>query len=769
MLELLTFFITIITDFFFLKINKDTKNKKNIIFLLLIFMLLLFIFKGTQQLVILIYLINNAFVLLISKNKIKKITGIKKAFITIFALFNLTLLLELTVFNFRSYTTMFYKPIHLNELNISTDMEMIKDNRFYAGKKYDDGKKNLNEIVIYDINTHINNMYIDINNNNVKNHSEKYNYDSENVNDYENGLEIVPYYTDEANSKFKELNKKNIFNDLDRSKLLILHLSGKSKKMKFQISVPRKTEIEINDIIINYKIPFNINEIRITLVFILFTFIYIFRPKSEIYKLKYNKYKKVSMIFLITMVLILFPTISNLHMNGYNIFYRDIYNRLSDSLIKGKIYIVDYYKTESVLNVMENPYDPSIRESYFKKITPRYFWDFAFYKGKYYCYFGIVPALMFHVPYKLITGINNDLSTAACVVIVSIVTAILLIRLFKRVIDRYFNNISLGMYLLLNFAMIFCTGILHCIKYEDFYVLPIITALMFIYSGLNILFSLLQNNKMVNTKLFFGSLCLALVAGCRPQLLLSSMFLIPILYLYCKENKPNKKEIIKGIICICIPYITVAILLMIYNYARFDSPFDFGAAYNLTTNDMTKRGFVPDRIPIGIFTFLFNFINTSNVFPYLIGNIYPLNTNYLGNTTYETMYGGVFFSIIITSINLFLFKLKKYINSKFIFNICIMCIVSSIIIIVADTEMAGILPRYIIDFSWLLVISSILIILSLTKNKKVNQKYVRYFVLISVSLSLIYQFFYYFCTDYMPDINNLKLWYQFYYAIQFWI
>ena len=33
-----------------------------------------------------------------------------------------------------------------------------------------------------------------------------------------------------------------------------------------------------------------------------------------------------------------------------------------------------------------------------------YNWDHAYYKGKYYVYFGVVPAILFYLPYYVITG-----------------------------------------------------------------------------------------------------------------------------------------------------------------------------------------------------------------------------------------------------------------------------------------------------------------------------------------------------------------------------
>lgn len=53
------------------------------------------------------------------------------------------------------------------------------------------------------------------------------------------------------------------------------------------------------------------------------------------------------------------------------------------------------------------------------------------------------------------------------------------------------------------------------------------------------------------------------------------------------KNK-DKREIIKLILSLAIPYGVVAILVMGYNYIRFDSILEFGAKYQLTSNDMGK-------------------------------------------------------------------------------------------------------------------------------------------------------------------------------------
>ncbi len=735
--------IMLITDLIFIIVNKNNKKLKifqiiiNIIMEILIIKINITITKFS-----ILYLINNIINIIIVRNSLNNFSGLIKVIFSFFLILNISILLELTIFNYRSYISISYNSKNMQQLDIKTNLEETNEKGIY---------KVVNEstyIEILNLNKHVSNFYLDI------------------IDLDLSSYRITPSYTDNSSELYQQLESREVHNKINRSKILNFNLNGKSKKMKFNFTFPMNNKIKINDIILNYKIPVELNVIRLLIVFSIISFIYFFRIKSNLYKIKYIKYKNQILISLILLIIISFSLISTYSIGYYNKNERNIYNNLADSLLEGKTYFKDDNDSEKLLNTLKNPYDTKKRDKVFKEKNQNYLWDCAFYKGHYYSYFGVVPTIMFYIPYKIVTGL--DLQTPFIVFIITLVSAILLIILLQQIVSKYFKNLSIGIYLLLSFVLIYCTGLLYFLKMSHHYSLPIVSGLMFTYLGLNFFVSALDSNKNTNCKFVLGSLSLALVAGCRPQLLLGSILIVPILVLYCKENKLTTKEIIKKAICIIIPYVLVAILMMYYNYIRFSSPFDFGANYNLTTNDMTHRGFVFDRIPLGLVMYLFNPINIENVFPYIVAT--ELKTNYLGLTIYEPMYGGVFFSVIITSINLLIFKLKKYINNKLIYRTCISCIICSLIIIIADTEMAGILARYVTDFSWLLVFSSVLIILSLTKNKKLDQNLLIKVVLILVSISIIYQSFYYFVSIIDKfKYNNLRFWLEFYYAFQFWI
>lgn len=674
---------------------------------------------------------------------IKKKLYIKKKLV-ILNIFLVSIFLEVFIFNYNTFKTLNYKPYKVDKYNVTNAEKKSSNNYLCNDDTY--------FIEIENLNINIKNVYFNI------------------TNDKRDSFYISTYFTDEANKLYERTNSRQVHNKIKNSTVLNYHFSGKSNKIKFEITCEKGDNIDIEDIIINYKIPFDFSLIRFVITFLFLIFIYIFRFNSKIYKLKINNFKFSKLVF-ISIVLInvlLYVTFSYKNLLSINTSEFNLYNRLTDSILSGKPYIVDSQNSESILSELKNPYDKNYRDYIFEKNGKNYLWDTAFYNGHYYCYFGVAPVVLFYIPLKLLFNIN--LSTSFLVSILSIAMIILISILFNQIVKKYFKNTSLGVFILLLIALMNCTGSLYFLRFTHIYSVPILSGLVFVFLGLNIWISVLKSNKFINLKFFFGSLCMAIVAGCRPQLLLGSLFIIPIFILYFKESKlANKKIYIKNVVNILLPYIIVASFLMYYNYIRFNSPFDFGANYNLTTNDMTKRGFVLERIPLGIYMYIFAPLNISSVFPYI--SEITFNNNYLGVTIYEPMYGGLLFSSIMTVFNLLVLKLKKYKNNKIIFVTCLLCIFSGLLIVIADTEMAGILARYTNDFSWLFIFSSALIILSLEERLKGKKKVLFHNILfILLLLTFLYQFFYFYVSilDKFKN-NNLYFWLKSYYMFQFWL
>ena len=73
------------------------------------------------------------------------------------------------------------------------------------------------------------------------------------------------------------------------------------------------------------------------------------------------------------------------------------YQKLAQALLQGHFYLDDV--PSAALQAMDNPYDTAARDS----AGVPYLWDHAYYQGKYYVYFGVLPCLVFYVPWLLLT------------------------------------------------------------------------------------------------------------------------------------------------------------------------------------------------------------------------------------------------------------------------------------------------------------------------------------------------------------------------------
>lgn len=662
----------------------------------------------------------------------KKNIFTNKYILATFIILIITLLLELFVFNFRHFESLSYR-----ETNIYNDKYIVnKDN---------------NSIEFNNINKKINNIYLDIYNN-------------------DNKTSVVNIEaTDEANNNYLSLPEKEIRNNYEQMKYIKINLSGKTNKLKINLT----DNTIINDIKINTTRPLFISLFRIIFVFISLYILFLIRPKSELYKYKLinNRYSKYIILGYILVQSFFFIALVNTNPiftdKGYYLENQHQYELLARSLSNKQVNI--NFEESNTLKNMKNPYDYSLRRELLEKNNEDDHLDFAYYKNKFYVYFGIVPCILFYLPYYLITG--HNMHNYIVISLLLIVTIITILKLLKLFVTKYFKNISIIHYLLISALFINTCGLLYIAKRPDFYSVPILCALFFTITGLYFWFSSIKDNKINKVRLILGSLCMALVAGCRPQFLLGSFFSLIIFKDYFISHLKNKKELIRSIFIFIIPYIIIALGIMYYNYIRFESVFDFGANYNLTGNDMTKRGFNYDRIFLGLYYFLLSTPVLKPIFPFI--EYSNIATNYMGLTIYEPMFGGLLYKNVILFLGIISFKLKKIFNNKTLYYFSLLANIFALIIILVDTQMAGILPRYISDFAWLFYLSTSISVFAIINNYEGKKN--RITIVNTIMLILfIYGIFYALIeipTDLSLSIKEFSpsVYYKLYNIFQFWI
>ncbi len=267
--------------------------------------------------------------------------------------------------------------------------------------------------------------------------------------------------------------------------------------------------------------------------------------------------------------------------NGDRAGHRNQYELMAEALLDGKIYI-DYGDTEG-LEALENPYDPDER----KESGVAYHWDHAYYNGHYYMYFGIVPVLLVFLPYRMITG--TPLTTFHATQLFCAIAIIGIFALFYKLAKLFFGKMSWTVYLSFSAAFsvmsvwyasaepaLYCTAISSAIALEVWSIYFFIWAVW--------------GEKRENIQILLaaiGALLGALVFGCRPTVALANILVLPMLAVFIRQRKFTLKLLGKLTLA-ALPYVAVGAALMLYNYVRFENPFEFGQRYQLTVADQSN-------------------------------------------------------------------------------------------------------------------------------------------------------------------------------------
>ena len=495
------------------------------------------------------------------------------------------------------------------------------------------------------------------------------------------------------------------------SQYIRLHYSGKIDMLHIDLSGSRGTTINLSDIVFNTKVPMMFSPVRVLLILLLAMLFYLLRPTSSLYKHKTdlkNSKQRIIAIAVAVMQIGIFAGLSNINFDATKwdkteVHHRQYYN-LIEAFKKGELSIGEGSPS---LKALENPYDWTART----ENEVEYNWDNAYYEGKYYSYFGVLPAILLHLPFNLITG--HDLPNQVAVIIFAAGVILGIMLLLWEVIRKWFKNTPFAVYIMLSCVFAAISSLFYAVYKPDFYMVPPLAGLSLSIIGLSLWLGAQNSNGTLKSgRMAWGALCIALTSMCRPQFLIILSLAVVLFWESVFKNRTLfSKSSLRQTLALCLPFIAVAAVAMWYNYARFGSPFDFGANYNLTTNDMTKRGMVLGRTGLGIFTYFFQPMRIDAQFPFI--NDFDPATIYQGITITEKQMGGAFmmFPILFFSIA-GLFK-KNLFEDKKVYRLMVASLASALIVAVLDTQMAGILMRYFTDFIWLIALPSVITIFAM--------------------------------------------------------
>lgn len=215
---------------------------------------------------------------------------------------------------------------------------------------------------------------------------------------------------------------------------------------------------------------------------------------------------------------------------------------------------------------LSNPYNPAV--------DARSLADLSYYKGKVYLYFGVTPALVVFWPYVIVTSYYLSDKSAVIIFFISgfLIAAAILHDLWRRYLSRISGwTAAAGM-----FVLVLASAItLWC----NFTVVAMSCGFAFTMLALWGTWQALHDPKRRVCWVLLASLAYGLAVGARPSLLFGGIIvLLPAAqaWRWCSWRQSGWL-----LAAAAGPAMLIGLGLMLYNYQRFENPFEFGWHFQL--------------------------------------------------------------------------------------------------------------------------------------------------------------------------------------------
>lgn len=393
----------------------------------------------------------------------------------------------------------------------------------------------------------------------------------------------------------------------------------------------------------------------------------------------------------------------------------DIFVSLFDAFRKGRIDLD--LAVDPKLLALANPWNPTERG----RMNVSYYWDHAFYNGKYYSYYGPIPVLLISFPFYFLTGMRYVLTAfglemiGMAILLPSFLFVLLEIFLLMQKkfdwVQYLFFAILGSITSMMILAFTWKDGIYH----EAVYHVPDIYGLAFFDLFLAFVLHAYRKKRLRILPLAFAGLSFVFLVFSRPNLFLGLLIALPFLLGILREKEASIKNKVIEFLPMFLILLTGGILACLYNYARFDSILEFGQSYQLNITDQRHLTYSVEKILPTFFHFFCQGGNFYNAFPYISCTVqrYSFESTTLAPYV-SSCYGllGVpFFWLSLFAPFLFLKKAK---NPEKIMGI----IFPFFLFFFAFTtySKAGVCPRYLIEFFHLATLGSVFAFLQLQKR-----------------------------------------------------
>lgn len=525
---------------------------------------------------------------------------------------------------------------------------------------------------------------------------------------------------------------------------------------------PIGTSFQLGQVRVNERPGFQFSWLRVTLLLSVALFAIAFvDPRSGLYRVRFDTSVgwQFGLLLLMLVPLVvgaacalqssesanlstIFPPVY-----GNYTYDSDQYARLADALLHGHPWLDLTVPKE--LAAARNPYSLALRAQLLSSGVTPIFWDHAFWGGRWYCYFGVLPAILLYIPYELATGRGLSTPTAAMVLIT--LFAIWGTAFVSRVVQRHFPNSSLGMTLLSILGFLIGANTVFLLLRPvrpDFYATPLILSLALTSAGLWCWLGArrvvtgyrpIRSRDIVLTRawrctdgdptgrfapsgrlpkvgaitlsrprLVIGTVLLTANIGSRPTFIFTVLLAFPIFWeeigagLFFSWLRPSfwkarrAHSSLGNDLSVLATGALATLPFLAYNYWRFGSFFDFGNSYQLTVTDLTNYSEPPDlMLPIAYY-YLLQPPHFTRHFPFL-GLV---NTPLRAWQYTEPWMGGLVWLVPFTLLALAALCMRRTMVKRRMWPFVVSLFLLGLGICLFDSYLAGLSLRYLADFGW---------------------------------------------------------------------
>ncbi|MCM1175425.1 MAG: hypothetical protein NC341_10295 [Blautia sp.] len=410
------------------------------------------------------------------------------------------LLIEIFVWNHSFWLSLGHEPAEVGEVYTQTGGLLSFDEDFCL--------ESGSCLEIRDIDREIRNIYINIET------------DKEAQRDT---LEICFHMIDEGRKNYYDVTPRIISSRLSRLNYISIYPYGNLKSLRIDFPGEENTTIKVKDIVLNPHVPMFFSIERAALMYLLCCVgrALFFRPYRSYRENGSRRQRRAAAgLCAVSMAVVFSLAVKGDDADGR--ITMDKYTNLAHALAQGMVSMdID---VDGRLLAAENPYDLTEREELDIK---GYQWDYAYYEGKIYVYFGVAPVMLTYLPYYLLTGKDLPHIISYLFFLLPMIAGSFL--LMDSLVRKYCGRLPVKLYYLFLVTFMLGIGTLIFAKRVCIYNLAIMAAVCLTVWGLYFWISSAKETGQCSIwKVFLGSVCMALVAGCRPQLLMGSFLAFPI-------------------------------------------------------------------------------------------------------------------------------------------------------------------------------------------------------------------------------------------------